>query len=328
MTATLSIITNTLAYSDPGLTAPANDPKKKNVDWTSCLSLTVSNPSSVPYSVAPGSSLTVFDGSRSISADNTTVWTLAISILATNRYRFTATSGTAPVLRTARTVTLTSSVLTITSNANQTLTVASSTAAFGSVVTGDNVFIPGPVTGDATSVFDPLNQGLWIVISNDNSNLQLARPSGVSYTGASGVVTNPAATAFTVFSSAGVQIGDGVYINSGFSSAVQRGYTVVAVTPTWFEVITTAPLPVSAVATPGATGLQFYSTAKRYVEMWADQECVLRLNGDTGDFNKVSPWQAGDILQAGHFAKAGLVWTATIVNKSTATLNVQFIMAE
>lgn len=69
-------------------------------------------------------------------------------------------------------------------------------------------------------------------------------------------------------------------------------------------------------------------TPKRYVELHADQDCVLRLNGDTTDVNEVTPWQAGDMNQMGTFIKSGPCVSATIVNKTALPLNILFITAE
>lgn len=329
MQGTLTIITQTLGYSDPDLTGANNDPKKKNVDWGNQITVTAKNISNQPYSVDPGASLTLYNNARTITADATTQWTLALSTLSSNRYRFTVSGGTAAGLRTDRSLAMSTKSVTVTVNANQTATFAATATTFSAVQVGDTLWIPGTTTGDTAGPFDPTNEGAWTVLSvaGDGSNFQASRGTN-TFSGLSQTVTVTANAQFDVFSGAGVQIGDGVYVSAGFSSVVQRGYTVVQVTPTWFEVTSTATLPVSAIATPGATGIQFYQTAKRYIEIWADQECVVRLNGDTTDNNKVSPWQAGDITQAGSFAKAGIAWQAVVVNKSTATLNINVILAE
>lgn len=329
MKGTLTIITQTLGYSDPDLSGANNDPKKKNVDWGGQITVSAKNIAGTPYSVDPGASLTLFNNSRTITADGTTQWTLSLSSLSSNRYRFAVTSGTAAGLRTDRNVASATHSVTVTVNANQTATFTSTAGLFSAVQVGDTLWIPGLTTGDAAGPFDPTNEGAWTVLSvaGDGSNFQASRGTN-TFSGLSQAVTVASNSQFDVFSASGVQIGDGVFVSAGFSSVVQRGYTVAQVTPTWFEVLSTATLPVSAVAIPGATGIQFYQTAKRYVELWADQECVLQLNGDTGLTNKVSPWQAGDITQAGNFAKAGICWQAVIVNKSSAPLNIQFISAE
>lgn len=328
MDGTLSLTTRTLGFSDP--TNAGNDPQKRNVDWKSSISVPAKNVAGVPYTVDPGATLSLFSGNRTISADGTTQWTLTLSPLAANRYRFTSTSGTAPVLRTDRALALNTQTVIVTVQVNQTATFAANAAAFSAVQVGDTLFIPGVTTGDTAGPFNPLNEGYWTVLSvaGDGSNVQVTRGTGVTFQafGQSVVITLNAQV--QAFSGTNVQIGDGVVISAGFPTAVLGHYTVVAVAPKWFEVLSTAPLPVSSVAVPGATGILFYQRAKRYVEIWADQECYVQVNGDSGSSNKISPWQQGDITQAGCYIKAGLTFQATIVNASTSPLNIQFISAE
>lgn len=325
MNGTLSLQTRTLGYSD--VTNPGNDPQKRNVDWRSSISVSANNIAQQPYTIAAGGTLTLFDTTRTTLADNTTQWTLSLSILDVTRYRFTNTGGTAPALRTARTLSLGPTVA-VAVNANQTATFTSSVSAFSTAQVGDTVFVPGTTTGDS-GPFNVLNQGFWTVLSVavDGSNMQLTRGTGVVFQAWVETVSVSAGNV-QIFSASGIQIGDGVFINAGFSTPVLRGYSVIAVTPSWFEVLSTAPLPVSAVAIPGINGLQFYSGAKRYVEIWADQESVARFNGAADDSNKISPWQAGDINQAGLHVHTGLTWSAIIVNKSTSPLNLTIITAE
>jgi hypothetical protein len=58
-----------------------------------------------PVVLAPRESRSIFSTSRSISADGTTAWTLTLSSSSRSRYRFTHSSGTAPALRTDRSLT-------------------------------------------------------------------------------------------------------------------------------------------------------------------------------------------------------------------------------
>jgi hypothetical protein len=155
----------------------------------------------------------------------------------------------------------------------------------------------------------------------------LARPTGEEFTAITQTVS-PADTDILFFSSSGVQINDKVVVNAGFAQAALTTYTVVAVTATWFEVTATQALPTSQVAIPGANGIQFYYAAKRYIRAEADQECVLRLNGDTGNTNKLQPWTAGDPDHTAFFEKVGPCWSAVVVNLSSEPLNFLFISVE
>jgi hypothetical protein len=329
MDGTLNLTQNVLAYGDVGKTS---NPAKKYVDWSVQRSYTVANPKSDPYTVDPGSALTLFSGTRAVSVDNTTEFTLTLSPLAADRYRFAWTGvGTAPGFHTDRALTPNGHTFTLTANSNLTLTMASSTVGeFAAVQVGDVVYLPGISTGDAATPFSELNTGSWSVLAKDGTSttLTLARPSQAAFVGASEVVLCNANTRIQAWAVAGVQVGDKVTISAGFPASVQNTYTVVAVTSKAFEVIATQPLPAATTAVPTATGIVFYTGAKRYVRFEADQECVVRLNGDTGNTNRMSPWEAGDPDQTAFFEKVGPCWSAVVVNLSSSPLNFLFISAE
>jgi hypothetical protein len=328
MQGTLTIQTRTLGFADPQ--NPGNDPLKRTVDWASTITIPANNATAQPYTIDPGATLSLFSGSRTISADGTTQWTLTLSPLASNRYRFTNNAGTAPALRTDRALALNTQTVTVVVNSNQTATfTASGGGAFSAVVAGDTFFIPGVSTGDTAGPFNALNEGVWVVLSSTGTVLQAARPTGTAFQGfAQGPITITSNIQVQAFSAAGVQVNDGVYISAGFPTAVLTHFTVIAVNPKWFEILSNAPLPVTSIATPGANGIQFYNRAKRRIEVWADQECVVQVNGDAGLSNKVSPWQAADVTQMGSYIKDGLTFSATVVNMSVLPLNVLYISAE
>jgi hypothetical protein len=87
-------------------------------------------------------------------------------------------------------------------------------------------------------------------------------------------------------------------------------------------------LPVAQLGVPTATGLIFYYAAKKFIKAEADQECVLRQNGDTSDICRLSPWVAGDSSQVAEYVKAGPTWSLTVVNKSSVPLNFLLISVE
>lgn len=329
MNATLNLIANILAYGDVGTTS---NPQRRYVDWSINRSYQVANAKAEAYVLAPGASLTVFSGTRTTAIDNTTQFQMALSTLSSTRYRFTWTAvGTAPALRTDRGINLATHVITMTANSNSTLTMASGTAAdFAAVQAGDTIFIPDVTTGDAASPFNPLNTGYWVVMSvTNNQTLQLARPSGSSFSGVSEVVTPSLSTSVWAFSAAGVQVGDSVNINAGFDSSIQGTYQVVAVTSKWFEVIATQPLPTTETALPTASGMIFYTSAKRYLRVEVDQAAVLRLNGATDNTNMLAPWSPADPDNTATYEKVGPCWQAVVVNQSqTASLNLLVISAE
>lgn len=327
MDGTLKLISNALAYADLGETS---NPTQKYFDWAGKRTYAVENPQGVPHTIDPGATLSLFSGTRSLAVDNTTSFRLDLSLLASNRYRFTWTSGTDPVLRTARSLSLNSRAVTVTANANLTATFASQAGDWTAVQVGDVVFIPDPTTGDAQGPFNVLNTGYWSVLSvaGDGSSVQLARPSGTGFLAYAETATVTSNSQVLAFSAGGVQVGDSVNVNAGFTAPVLGTYEIVAVTSKWFEVLATAPLPSGVSASPGAAGIQIYTQAKRWVRFEADQACVIRLNGDTGNSNQLAPWQPADRAHTGGFEKAGPCWSAVVVNLSSMQLNLLFLSAE
>lgn len=334
MIATLNIASLTQAYADnPG----SSNPIMRYVDWTiSQNSISVNNPKSTPYTVAPGATLAVFNNARATSIDNTTEFQLTLSSIpgATTRYRFTWTAtGTAPAFRVDRGITLSGHAVTMTAQTNSTLSMAATAGDFTAVVVGDVLYIPDTSIGDSvTSPYNSLNVGYWVVLSKDgtSSTLQLARPSGSAFSGYSQTVAGISITNSTqqAFSSAGVQVGDSVDVSSGFAAVAQQSYQVVAVNPKWIEVLSTAALPISQTAVPGASGMLFYNGAKRFIHLETDQDCVLQLNGDTGTTQRVTPWLAADPAQVGSYSKTGICWSLTVINRSSQNMNLIIITAE
>jgi hypothetical protein len=328
MDGTLSLTNSTLAYADVGVTS---NPTKKYVDWSVERRYSVRNPKSNPFTIDPGATTTLFSGLRTVAIDGTTEFRLNLSTLAATRYRFTWDGvGTNPILRTARTLALATRAVTVTLNGNNTVTMAANAGDFNNLVAGDTLFIPDTTTGDAAAPFNPINTGYWVVLAvvNAGASVQLARPAGAGFIAYAETVTVASNPQVLAYSAAGVQVGDSVNVSAGFAAAVWGTYSVVAVTSLWFEVIATLPLPSGVTALPGAAGLQFYTNAKRYVRIEADQPCVIRYNGDTGNTNQVAPWAVADPDNTGWTEKCGPCWTAVVVNLSSSPLNLLFISAE
>lgn len=327
--ATLRYSSNVLAYDDTQITS---DPSKVYVDWSRSITVDVQNPQQVNYTVAPLSSLTVFDGTRSTSISGSTQFNLAISTLSSDRYRFTWSGiGTNPAFRTNRNLTPVGHTITWGVNVNQTASLTSSAVGeFTAVVVGDVLFVPGVTTGDIASPFSVLNEGFWSVIAKDGAStvLQLARPSGTDFSAFGQAVVSTANTNLIAYSSAGVQVGDSVSISVGFSAPVLKTFIVDVVTPTWFEVVSTAALPVAETAVPTATGMIFYTNGKRFIKIEADQKSVVRTNGDSTDNTQLEPWYVGDATFVAEYVKTGPTWSLVVVNKSTNEMSLLVISVQ
>lgn len=324
----LTVITKSFSFEDPGVTS---NPSRRPINWErSISSIPVFNPGTKLYEVEPLSTLNIVDGQRSTSIDGTTAFSLAISPLASDRYRITHTSGTAPAFRTDRSLACTGIVLTLVVNANLSVTLtAGSGTPFSSVVAGDTIFIPGVSTGDSASPFNSLNEGYWVCLAATSTVISMARfaDSGV-FSGISEVVTPTTNLQIQAFSAAGVQIGDTVEISAGFAFTAQHAYEVLVVNPEWIEIESSAPLGPQTGIIPGATGILFYRLAIRYLRIEGDQEFIVRLNGDTGNTNRIEAIVPGDIDHAGWMEKFGTVWKLDVLNRTMSTLNLVVLTAE
>lgn len=325
MIATLHLYSLTLAAGD--VTQNSN-PSLRYVDWKRQIQgLPVENPQTDAFSLAPGAEKTIFDGSRVLLADVTTSYSLQLGALGPDRYRLVHTGGTAPAFRTARTVPVATVALALTALANGTLTVsAASGTPFATVQVGDEVFVPGVTTGDPATVFSVLNEGTWFVAGSTPTLLTLARQG--DFQGVTETRTPASNTQFQIFSSSGVQVGDKVELASGFFPANLKTLTVVGVTPTMLDVTSTSPLVAQGSVTPGVTGVQVFGNAKRFVRVEADQEVVLRANGDLGSSQRISPWAAGDPALVGEYTRTGPTWSLKILNKASVPVHVTVISAE
>jgi hypothetical protein len=287
----------------------------------------VTTPGSQVYAVLPGEEVIAFNGTRSLTADGTTQYSLQTSMVSNSRYRLLHVGGTAPGFRTARAVSVSGGNIVIALNSNQTVTVTSSLGAvFGSVLVGDQVHIPGAMSGDA-AVFDGLNEGNWFVLSATASQLVLRRASGTVFSGSSETVVVSSNTQFQVFGISGVQVGDQVDIVAGFASTARHNYPVVAVTANYIEFDSSIPLA-PEIATPGATGVVAYSMAKRYLLIESDQEIAVKLNGETSETTVVQPWLPGQETQMGQLIKTGICYQCAIKNRSSSTATVFVATAE
>lgn len=316
----IDIHTTILVYGDGEV--PTSNPKRRFVDWTRHLSgESVEQPSVREYVVQPGETLSIFSGTRNTSIDGTTAFDLSLNSTQSSVYRMTASGGTAPAFRTARAYDGTGVVHTLTINNNATLVVDIASGSFtaAGVQVGDTVFIPGTTTGDSASPFNINNLGFWVVLAVAATRLTMRRHVGEDFNGTAEEVTPTAASEFKIFSASGVQRGDSMEISAGFSSVSQKSFVVSEVTDEWVEFTSTEDLPLETDVTPGAVGITFYSDAKRFIRVEVDQEAVVRLNGDTGNSNRLSPRTAGDVEKVAHFEKWGPCWELAVVNRSSAS---------
>jgi hypothetical protein len=329
MDANLNLHTKLLAFSDRNINS---NPRLRVVDWEREVSgIAVKDPDSRGHEIPVGSSKLIFDGVRSTAIDGTTTFSIDLLANDSSKYRITHTGGTNPAFKTGRGLTLNSCVLTFSVNANQTVNLSVpllSPSDFTNVLANDVIFIPHTTTGDAANVISIMNSGYWQVLAKTNAqNIIIARLYGATFEGTSETVVLTSNSQIRAFSASGVQIGDTVVISAGFSTAAQKSYLVTAVTDLFVEFVSTLPIPDESNIIPTAAGMSFYTEAKNVLYIEADQECVIGINGDTGDYQKVSPIEPGNSEAPGIYLKWGPVYSLTVVNKSTSTLNILVVTA-
>lgn len=330
MDAFLNVAVKILGYGDDN---PNSNPKLRYADWQRDVAgMSVSDPKTEAHRLAPGDAFLLFNGARGTTVGNDTSFTVSnLSVVDPSRYRFTWNAGTNPTLRVGRSLTLTGLLVTFTVNSNATATVTlqpASPSTFSGVVAGDVVFVPHTVTGDAANVLSVLNAGYWQVLAApDIRTLVMVRPTGVDFQAVSESVTLSSNAQFSAFSSNGVQVGDSVDISLGFSTGTRKSMEIVAVTDTFFEVVSTSPIA-SEVAVPTTAGIVFYSESKNFLYVETDQEAALRLNGDTSNNVRLAPVEAGNRNRPALFMKRGPTWSLTVVNRSTSVMNLVVIHAE
>jgi len=316
----INIHSNVLIFDDNDDVVTSN-PKRRNTDWTVDISgVKVSDPESKSYTIAPGDTSTIFSGERTLTVDNTTVFSVSLNPVSDATYRLTNTSGTAPGFRTDRVILLNTKTVNVAVNNNATVEfTVTGTPDFTGVVAGDIVFIPDTTTGDSASPFNVLNVGFWVVLANTASNKKLVckRIGTADFQGVSETVVITANAQFLVFSSAGVQVGDTLSLMSGFSSiTLASTYQIQAVTPLWIEFGSTVSLPLETGVSPTASGIAIYSSAKNFVRVEVDRESVIRLNADSSNNTKLSPREQGTKDGVAYLEMWGNVYKMVIVNKS------------
>lgn len=325
----IDIHSTIIMYDNNGVAT--QNPQRKYVDWQRHVtSVTVEQPSIREYVAQPGELLSIFSGTRSTAIDGTSAFKIETSAVAESGYRITHTGGTAPAFRTDRGLTLNGEQVVVTINNNATAEFALTGAGvFTGTQVGDTVFIPHILTGDDTNVFNANNGGFWTVLAVAAKKLTLARRVGEDFVGSAETVTLTSSSQLVAFSATGVQRDDSMEVTAGFSSVTQKSFVVTEVTPTWIEFTSTEALPLETAVIPTAAGLTFYSDAKRFIRVEVDQEAAVRMNGDTGSTNRLSPRVAGDVENVAHFEKWGPVWDLKVLNRSsTSPMRVTVISAE
>ena len=298
------------AYADKNA---SNSPSRSNFKWERhANSILASNPTSLEFSLAPGETRTLFDGSRTITQNNTTQWSITLVPFSSSSYQLSWVGGTQPGFRTSRTIGGNSSTnVTVTVN-GPVVTFASTSGALWNLTVG------GVVVGDYVRIgsqFNPANQGEWQIIALTNTSFKVVNLSGA----AEGPINLGAgyASQVKIYSAAGVQIGDTLSITGGFSPATWGSYKITSVADTFLQFSSLNTLPQeSSITTDDIT---VYYLAKKLIYLEADQHVALTINGVAG--NEIDPLLSCDCstLNPGVFMQSSTIYSLSITNDGVST---------
>lgn len=329
MKSILNVINSILAYDEPN--GHTDNPSKRNVDWSRrFLGVSVENPKSQTYTIPAGQTLSIFDGTRINPLDVTSILDVTNIVPSESKYRLKVTAGTSG-FKTARAISGVDEVI-VTTNNNTVATFQFIGATISSVQSGDIMRINSlELSETAPYLFNSLNGGLWVVIGISGDTVTVMRETGCDFVGIAETIAAGAGAASDVqfYAQDGVMVGDTVDISGTLSTASQKSYKVIDVTPTQIDFISTTPIPEETNLTYVLSSIVFYTDAKSLIYIESDQEGNILLNGDTTGFNKIKPLGLpGDPNTVGYFHMYGTVFKCEIQNKSLTNLNLFIITGE
>jgi hypothetical protein len=317
----LNVINQLLAYDSAN--GVSDTPNLKAFDWTRRMTaLPISNSLSDSFTLFSGETRTLFSSAVANPLDNTSVLSIT-NLQMPSLYRLSVTAGTSG-FRTARSLSLINATVTVNNNAQAVFSFPSGT--LGATQVGDVMRIKSLALGDtAPFAFNPLNGGLWQIIGLTATSVTCIRPVCAGFQGVSESVSTVGADV-QIYSAAGVQKGDKMLINGGFSSITQRTFEVKDVTPTTIDFCSTQPLPSEAGIAYTTDMIDFFGFTKKFFYVEADQECVVYLNGNDG--SSIIPVQAGNTALPGFLNTTGEIYSCSVLNKSINPLNLKLFTAE
>ena len=127
-----------------------------------------------------------------------------------------------------------------------------------------------------------------------------------------------------------IQIGDKVLISSGFSSATFGTYVIDEVTSRYFEVSIALPegIPLEVGITPGAAGLIFYSSAKIFLLIAAQDRCAVQINGSTAENILLEPEDEKNPEAPAVYVQQGTIYSLSIKNLGVESVDLLIASAE
>lgn len=295
-----NLLVHVQAYED---STPSNNPSRNYVKWLRELQgISGDKPQSLEFSLAPGESSNLFSGTRSLSHDGTTQYSIALKSGTSNTYILSSPAGQAPNFRAPRTTGANNTTqITVTQNGSALSFEATGGTlpnfAGGGVVVGDTVYIQG---GFASN-----NKGYFTVLSVTATKFVVKNESGQ----AEGPITLTAASDIQIFSASGVQAGDKLMISGGFSPVSRSTYEVTQVRANELEFYSSETLPAETVTT---TSINIYYASRQFVYLEASDKLDLTINGIPA--GKVEPFIEASGKKPGVFMIKSTMWSMSVQN--------------
>jgi hypothetical protein len=310
----LNILTSIFGYEDEN---PTNNPSKSIVRWTTDLQgIEIKEPKSETIKLAPNQSKLLFSGMVSLLDDNTTTYDITSKPSTANTYIIMHNGGLAPEFRQSRDIASDATTeIDVTKNGPLLTFTASAGTIWdlSQVEAGDELRVGG--------VFNIQNQGKSKILSKTATSITIESSSGI----AEGpiVLGLTFASQIQIYSSTGVQVGDKVDLESGFSSVSFGAYEITDVTSEYIEIFSPKVLPEEIAI---QTTLNIYTNQKKFVYIESDKKLNIKINGIIS--NKIEPIQFGTKQKPGIFLNTASVYSLEIENKSLDTATVFFVTAE
>jgi len=312
----LNILVHLNAYSDA---ASSNNPNLNNFKWSREIQgFAIDEAKSDGFRLASSISSTIFNGSRTLAHDNTTVYDLSIKTGTANTYILKATGGTLPIFKTIRTLT-TSAATTVSMVKNANLVTLTVTA--GPVV---NFLTAGVIVGDLMLLGTPFatqNRGTFKVLSATATSISFENAGGVNET--SVALTAAFANELRIFSADGVQVGDTLAILGGFSALTQSNYEITYVADYYIEFYSTATLPQETKTT---NQIAAYTDAKQLIYIETNKKLNVTINGS--QTLKVEPFVSGTVITPGMLLLKANIFSLLITNADASEATVYIASVE
>lgn len=324
MNSNLNLQIHAISFFD---NVPSNNPFLRHFDLTyKLLGVPVKSPEQRTYLIPPGSSETIYDGTRSTSIGPTTEFDITKPYADKDIYRFTWNgTGPNPVFRTDRAIGITTATQFTVSVNGPVATFTLSAGPFNTtnVQVGDILLIQDGSGASAA------NQGRFSIIAVTTNSVSVQNLSAVAQT-----FTIANVDKFLIFSNGGSsnqpQIKDTLLIRGGFSPAIQGSYEIVEVTPTWIEVAVGLPngFPLQSNIAPGVTNFVIYKSLKKFVLLASQQKVYARFDEHTADDVLVEPVEPNNPERPGVLLKHGAFYRLIIRNTGIHPAPVIVALAE